>query len=57
MKAIVAAQSFVRGGIDAEFPLIYGLSGAAAFCAFAFLCFVLGVIAFTLPAKSNANVA
>lgn len=55
MKAIVAAQSFVRGGIDADFTIIYGLSGPETFCALASLCFVLGVIAFTLPSKSDAN--
>ena len=57
IKAIVAAQSFVRGGMDSEFPLIYGLSSATAICVIALLCFAVGVIAFMLPTKNNANVA
>lgn len=52
VQAIVAAQSFVQGGIDAEFPLIYGLNGPVAICTIAFLCFVFGVIAFAFPIKS-----
>jgi hypothetical protein len=54
VQAMEAARVFVSGGIDAEFPLVYGLRAPAAYCVVAFLCFVLGVAAFTLPAKSPA---
>jgi hypothetical protein len=57
IKAIVAAQCYVRGGIDAEHPLIYGLGGAIAICLIALIGFVLGVFAFALPPKTNATVA
>ena len=57
VRASVAAQSYVRGGIDAEFPLIYGLSDGVAMCAIAFLSFVAGVIACALPSKANEKIA
>lgn len=57
MKAMVAAQAYVRGGIDSDYPLIYGLRGAKAICVVALLGFILGVVAFTLPTKSDDRVA
>ena len=57
IQVVGATQSFVRGGIDAEFDVIYGLSGSITICIVGFLCFMLGVIAFSLPTKSSTNVA
>ncbi|WP_157447446.1 hypothetical protein [Chthoniobacter flavus] len=57
IKALVAVQAYVRGGIDSDFVLIYGLQGPKAICIVALLGFLLSVIAFTLPSKSEAKVA
>lgn len=54
IKAMDAAQAIFQGGIDADAPLSYGLNGPLALCYLALLGFILGVIAFTLPAKSPA---
>ena len=53
IKVIGAVQSYGQGGIDAEFPLIYGLRGTIAICALAFLYLIIGTITFALPSKPN----
>jgi hypothetical protein len=52
---MIAAQVYVRGGIDSDFLLTYGLRGPTDICVLALVGFVLGVIAFTLPTKPDAK--
>ena len=50
-RASGVAQSYVRGGLDSEFPFLLGLTEIAIMATIAFFSFAVGVVACALPSK------